>query len=98
MKDWKPIVDAREKDITITNEKGKKITKRGQSTWKQELKKINDYKELMELYDFLDNEFKSDVTKFFTKGTKAAGRRARYYAQKIKDTMGQIRDVIQKTK
>lgn len=95
IRNWEELIESREPDITITNEKGKKVTKRGQSTWKHELKKLVNYNELMDLFDYLTAEMKKDVEKFYTKSNKTAGRRARNYAQKIKDTMGQIRIVIQ---
>lgn len=95
MHNWEEVIESREPDIMITNEKGKKITKRGQSTWKQELNKIVNHEELMDLFDYLTTEMKKDVEKLYTKSNKTAGRRARNYAQKIKDTMGQLRIVIQ---
>jgi thioester reductase-like protein len=98
MKNWEDVIESREADITMTNENGKKITKRGQSTWKQELKNIVNYNELLELFDYLTNEMKTDIDKFYNKSNKTAGRRSRNYAQKIKDTMGQIRNVIQQYK
>lgn len=97
-RNWEDLIEAREPDITITNEQGKKITKRGQSKWKEELSKLNDRNELLDLFSYLSDELKKDVDKYYSKSNKTAGRRARNYAQKIKDTMGQIRVVIQNTK
>jgi Fic family protein len=95
MRNWEEVIESREPDITIINEKGKKVTKRGQSTWKEELKKITERDELFELIGFLAEELKKNTNKFFIKSNKTAGRRARNYAQKIKDIMGQIRVIIQ---
>ena len=95
MRNWEEVIESREPDITVTNEKGVKVTKRGQSTWKQELNKILTHEELLDLFNYLSEELKKDINKFFSKSNKTAGRRARNYAQKIKDTMGQIRLVIQ---
>jgi hypothetical protein len=98
LKDWEKIIESRKPDITFTDEKGKKRTKRGESTWKDELKKITDWYELLDLFSYLTGELEQDTPKFFNKANKTAGRRARNYAQKIKDTMGQIRVVILPTK
>jgi len=95
MQNWEEIIESREPDIKLTNEKGKNVTKRGHSTWKQELAKINNQEELISLFDYLSTEMKKNVDKCFIKSNKTAGRRARNYAQKIKDTMGQIRVVLQ---
>ena len=81
-KNWTELFEVKDKD--------------GKSAWKSELEKIEDYKEVIELYDFLDNELRKDIEKFFIKGNRVAGRRARYNAQKIKDAMGQLRNIIQK--
>lgn len=95
MTDWTKLIESREPDIQFENETGKKSTKRGQSTFKQELSKITDYGELMSLLDFLMAQFKKDIDKAFKKSNKSAGIRARNYAQRIKETMTQIRITIQ---
>ena len=95
MTNWEEVIESREEDFVTTNEKGKKFTKRGHSTWKQKLSEINDKNELFDLFDYLSTELKKDVNKNFIKSNKTAGRRARNYAQKIKDTMGQFRVIIQ---
>ncbi len=94
LKDWEKLIESREPDIKTVDEKGKNVTKRGHSTWKQELAQINDYLYLVDLFEWLSEEFKTDVHKYFNKDNKTAGRRSRNFAQKIKDTMGQLRIVI----
>ena len=84
MKNWEDFINAKDAD--------------DKSTWKQELSKINDHEELSDLLKYLYDEFNKDLKKFMDKGTKAAARRARNYAQKIKDTMGQMRTIIQNKK
>ena len=98
LKNWEELIESREQDITFTGKDGKKQTKRGQSTWKQELVKITTHEELLDLFEYLQTVLKKDVVKFYNKKNKAAGRRARNYAQKIKDTMLQVRIIIQKHK
>ena len=97
IKNWEEVIESRENDIVMTNEEGKKITKRGQSLWKVELAKITTYEELSDLFNYLSTEMTKELDKFFAKSNKTAGRRGRNYAQKIKDTMGQIRVVAQNT-
>lgn len=94
VKDWEKFIESREPDIKTVDEKGKNHTKRGHSTWKQELAQLNDYLVLLDLFEWLSEEFKNDIHKYFTKNNKTAGRRSRNFAQKIRDTMGQIRIVI----
>ena len=64
------------------------------SLWKMKLDEINDYSTLTEGFDYLQDQMKDHANKFFDKGTKVAGRRARNYAQKIKDVVSRIRVVI----
>jgi hypothetical protein len=82
-KNWTEVIEAKDEN--------------GKSIWKTELSKIEDYKELMCLYNYLTETLKKDVDKFFGKSRRVAGRRARNTAQKIKDTMSQLRITIQKT-
>jgi hypothetical protein len=85
LKNWNEIIESKK-----TDDKGKVV-----SAWKEELSKITDNNELLDLFEFLTEELKKDLDKFFNRSNRTAGRRGRNYAQKIKDTMQQIRISIQ---
>lgn len=96
LKPWDEIINAEkpaEKDgQPLLDKKGKQKMK---SSWKEELSNITDQVELMDLFEYLTEEMKKDLDKFFNRDNRTAGRRSRNYAQKIKDTMQQLRITIQ---
>jgi len=66
--------------------------------WDQYLDKITEPKQLYIIKDYFNEKMLIDGEKFFIKGNSIAGRRARIFAQKMKDVLQRYRNLIIETK
>lgn len=65
--------------------------------WGEYLNSITESNTIFEINQYFQTKMLIENEKFFNKGNSAAGRRARKYAQKIKDVLQRYRDLILET-